>query len=106
MTQSVKVKNKKSEWERYETPPADLKDPVRRKARMDSPVAEAQPPAAEREGTISLAEREQLLRLLNFLEKDKINLGDVKVLYSWCAFCGFVDFFLIYIFYYGYNIAS
>ena len=93
MTQSVKVKNKKSEWERYETPPADLKDPVRRKTRMDSPVAEAQPPAAEREGTISLTEREQLLRLLNFLEKDKINLGDVKVLYSWCAFCGFVDFF-------------
>ena len=47
---------------------------------MDSAMAEAKPPATEREGSISLSERDQLMRLLNFLEKDKINLGDVKVL--------------------------
>ena len=59
---------------------------------MDSTMAEAKPPAAEREGTISLSEKEQLMRLLNFLEKDKINLGDVKVLFVSFHCC--VDFFV------------
>ncbi|XP_076454323.1 inactive ubiquitin carboxyl-terminal hydrolase MINDY-4B-like isoform X2 [Babylonia areolata] len=46
---------------------------------MESPVAaEAQPPMTEREGTVNMTEREQLMRLLNFIENDKINLGEVK----------------------------
>ncbi|KAL8618852.1 hypothetical protein ACOMHN_000859 [Nucella lapillus] len=45
---------------------------------MESTVADTQPPMAEREGTVTMGEREQLMRLLNFIENDKINLGDVK----------------------------
>lgn len=43
-------------------------------------ISEAKPAIGEREASTSakVSERDQLLRLLNFLEKDKINLGDVK----------------------------
>ena len=48
---------------------------------MESPtVAKSAPAEREREGTvIDPRERDQLRRLLNIIEKDKINLGDVKV---------------------------
>ncbi|KAK7482891.1 hypothetical protein BaRGS_00025924 [Batillaria attramentaria] len=42
-------------------------------------MSESNPSIGEREATSAkVSEKDQLLRLLNFLERDKINLGDVK----------------------------